>query len=68
MAKKEPVPFKNSDELDAIDQELSDAMVGLDGANARIEDLLSGIVTPENPADSPVYSEVPEPDEEPDTA
>ena len=49
MSKKKPVPLRNPDELEAIDQELSDAMNGLDGTNARIEELLGGLDLPERP-------------------
>ncbi len=65
MSKKEPVPFKNPDELDAIDDELSEAMAGLDGANARIEDLLSGIQPPAPTAGAMACEEESEVAEEP---
>lgn len=66
MSKKEPVPFKNTDELDAIDDELSEAMAGLDGANARIEDLLSGIEPPPSTAGETACEEEPDAAGEPD--
>lgn len=40
MAKKDKVQFQNSDELDAVDMELAEAMERLDETNTRIVEVL----------------------------
>lgn len=41
MAKKEKVPLIRSDDFEAVDQELADALASLDEVNARVCELLN---------------------------
>ena len=77
MSKKSKIAIKLNEDLVAIDEELDDAISGLDNVNTRIVDMLEGIesggfeetqVDSEDATDESEDSETPETDSDAETS
>lgn len=68
MAKKEKIAIQRDATLEEVDAELDSAMSQLDGANQKVEELLSSFVAPEPRADGEPVAELDDGDETPVSA
>jgi hypothetical protein len=65
MAKKEKIAIQRDSTLEQVDAELDSAMSQLDGANQKVEELLSSFVAPEPRADGSAAAELDDGEEAP---